>query len=470
MWIAGCAVMSLMILRRRLVTGFSTIKPLDRKERFFSVAAGRLSASSSQEFDVIVVGGGHAGCDAAAAAARTGARTALVTQRLDTIGELSCNPSIGGIGKGHLVREIDALDGLMGKIADEAGIHFRVLNRRKGPAVRGPRAQMDRDLYKAAMQSTLRSYPNLYLFEASVQDLLLDESDTGASVQSLAPLSSDTSKTGLLGSKNGISQQQERLIQSAVGGGRSARIQGVVVQDSDGNKSEILSRAVVITTGTFLRGVLLMGHERYSGGRHLRDSEQVEPPSVGLAQTLARFKFDLGRLKTGTPPRIDGRTINWDVCTIQPSENPVTPFSHLLQFNEEQPPMVKAGTMIDCYQTATNEETHRLVMEYEHLLPQYDGMEGKGNGPRYCPSIYKKVQRFPERNGHNCFLEPEGLKTDLVYPNGMSGYDRCSFCSCMTFVGVRIYDLVWILCSLTSTFFSCLAHTHQRSSSKSCEA
>ena len=386
----------------------------------------RQLASSSlhhEEFDVIVVGGGHAGCDAAAAAARTGAKTALVTQRLDTVGELSCNPSIGGIGKGHLVREIDALDGLIGKVADEAGIHYRVLNRRKGPAVRGPRAQMDRDLYKEAMQSTLKCFPNLHLIEASVQDLILDESKTGASVESLAPFSSaeDISKTtGLLGMKD-VSEQQKRIMEASSIESRKARIHGVVVEDSEGRRSEISSRAVVITTGTFLRGVLMMGHERYSGGRHLRDSEQVEPPSVGLAQTLARFNFPLGRLKTGTPPRLNGDTIDWDICTIQPSEIPAQAFSHLLQFNEEQPPLVAAGKVINCHQTATNEETHRLVMEYEHTLPMYDGMEGKGNGPRYCPSIYKKVQRFPERRGHNCFLEPEGLNTNIVYPNGMSG-------------------------------------------------
>eukprot|EP00980_Cylindrotheca_fusiformis_P021648 scaffold8505_cov130-Cylindrotheca_fusiformis.AAC.14 len=355
---------------------------------------------SHVDYDVIVIGGGHAGCDAAAAAARTGARTALVTQRLDTIGELSCNPSIGGIGKGHLVKEIDALDGLMGNIADEGGIHFRVLNRRKGPAVRGPRAQMDRDLYKQAMINTLKEYPNLHLVEASVQDLLLDES-TRNSMESLAPLAG----------VDNVDPVKDR----------KARIRGVAVEKSDGTKDEILSRAVVITTGTFLRGVLMLGHDRYSGGRHLRDSEQVEPPSVGLAQTLARFDFPLGRLKTGTPARIDGRTINWDILPPQPSEIPATPFSHLRLFNGEQPPLIAANRLITCYQTSTNEETHKLVLKYEDTLPIYDGLDGAGNGPRYCPSIFKKVQRFPERSGHNCFLEPEGLNTDIVYPNGMSG-------------------------------------------------
>jgi len=362
----------------------SRSSPRFGKSRCFALSATGISA----DYDVIVVGGGHAGCDAAAAAARTGAKTALVTQRLDTIGELSCNPSIGGIGKGHLVREIDALDGLMGKVADEAGIHYRVLNRRKGPAVRGPRAQMDRDLYKANMQKILKDYPNLDLVEASVEDLLLEEPSI---------LTLDQSSTN-----------------------SKSQIRGVATEHN-GVKRELTSHAVVITTGTFLRGVLMMGHDRYSGGRHLRDSEEVEPPSVGIAKTLARYGFELGRLKTGTPARIDGKTIDWDILVPQPSEIPATPFSHLLQFNDEQPPMVAQGQVVTCHQTATNEETHKLVMKYEDTLPIYDGMDGSGNGPRYCPSIFKKVQRFPERTGHNCFLEPEGLSTDIVYPNGMSG-------------------------------------------------
>jgi tRNA uridine 5-carboxymethylaminomethyl modification enzyme len=395
--------------------------------------------SQSKSYDVVVIGGGHAGTEAATAAARTGARTLLLTQKISTLGELSCNPSIGGIGKGHLVREIDALQGVMGEVADMSGIHFRMLNRRKGPAVRGPRGQMDRDLYKSNMQDYLlrgeengvAGIENLDILEASAEDLILDE---GNEIETLAPLAdpndaSDFSSNG--GEAGRLLKAKASSSAKANVSNRRARIRGVVAFDSETkSRIEIQSTTVVLTTGTFLRGVLMIGHDRYSGGRHLRDSEEVEPPSVGLALTLERFGFPLGRLKTGTPPRLDGRTIDWDRCNIQPSERPAQPFSHIRQSRGEEPPLAAANTLIDCYQTATNEETHKLVMEYAHLLPQYDGMDGKGNGPRYCPSIYKKVERFAERNSHNSFLEPEGLNTHIVYPNGMSGPCECLFCYC----------------------------------------
>lgn len=373
--------------------------------------------SADNYYDVVVIGGGHAGCEAATAAARTGAKTALLTQNISTVGELSCNPSIGGIGKGHLVREVDALGGVIGDVADHAGIHFRMLNRRKGPAVRGPRGQMDRDIYKNKMQEVLLNYDNLHVVEGSAEDLILDE---GEGIESLTPFMEPTEDLTLL---NSLSKAKIGSMASAAANkdNRKARIRGVISKNKDGSVTEIQTKCVVITTGTFLRGVLMIGKDRYSGGRHLRDSEEVEPPSVGLAQTLAKFGFPLGRLKTGTPARLDGNTIDWDLCTIQPSENPAQPFSHIRQFLGEQPPNVASGNLIDCYMSRTNEETHKLVMDYAHTLPEYDGLGGKGNGPRYCPSIFKKVERFPDRTGHNSFLEPEGLNTNLVYPNGMSG-------------------------------------------------
>lgn len=336
---------------------------------------------------------------------------------------------------------------IISTVADESGIHFRMLNRRKGPAVRGPRAQMDRDLYKDNMQNFLlgedREYgmENLEILEASADDLLLDE---GEGIETLAPLAdpADVGDDDIGGGSNKnerVRLEQAKALSSAKANvnNRRARIRGVVAIDTNTKERiEIESATVVLTTGTFLRGVLMIGHDRYSGGRHLRDSEEVEPPSVGLALTLERFGFPLGRLKTGTPARLDGKTINWDSCSIQPSERPALPFSHLRQSRGEEPPLAAAGTLIDCYQTATNEETHKIVMEYAHLLPQYDGKDGKGNGPRYCPSIYKKVERFAERNSHNSFLEPEGLNTDIVYPNGMSG--PCEYSCCVVHLLERL--------------------------------
>ena len=311
---------------------------------------------TSRSFDVVVVGGGHAGCEAAAAAARLGARTLLVTQRLDTIGEMSCNPAIGGLGKGHLVREIDALDGVMGRAIDAAGIQFRMLNRRKGAAVRGPRAQADRRLYRQAMQRLLAAQDGLTLRAASVEDLSCDA---------------------------------------------AGRVTGVVLA---GGEIVPVGR-VVLTTGTFLRGLIHIGERRIAAGR------VGEAPAVGMAETLARFGFPLGRLKTGTPPRLDGRTIDWPRLQRQPGDVPPAPFSFLTT--------TIATPQIDCHITYTTPRTHDLIRENLQRSPMYAGTI-TSTGPRYCPSIEDKVVRFAERARHQIFLEPEGLDDDTVYPNGIS--------------------------------------------------
>jgi tRNA uridine 5-carboxymethylaminomethyl modification enzyme len=306
-------------------------------------------------YDVIVIGGGHAGCEAAAAAARVGARTALVTHRFATVGAMSCNPAIGGLGKGHLVREIDALDGLMGRVADEGGIQFRVLNRRKGPAVRGPRAQADRGLYAAAMQRAIRECANLGVIEGEADDLLL-EADAVAGVKL----------------KDG----------RALGAG-----------------------SVVLTTGTFLRGLIHIGEQRTPAGR------VGEAPALGLSATLERLGFALGRLKTGTPPRLDGRSIDWASLEMQPGDEPPEPFSALTERIEN--PQVQCGI------TRTTEATHAIIRANVHRSPMYSG-QIQSRGPRYCPSVEDKIVRFGERDGHQIFLEPEGLDDPTVYPNGIS--------------------------------------------------
>jgi tRNA uridine 5-carboxymethylaminomethyl modification enzyme len=305
-------------------------------------------------FDVIVVGGGHAGCEAAAAAARMGAHTALVTHRFATIGAMSCNPSIGGLGKGHLVREIDALDGLMGRVADAGGIQFRLLNRRKGPAVRGPRAQADRKLYAAAIQAALRATVGLTVVEGEVDDLVTDTTVTGV-----------------------------RL--------KDGRCLGAA--------------AVVLTTGTFLRGLIHIGERQIPAGR------VGEAPALGLSATLTRAGFVLGRLKTGTPPRLDGTTIDWAATELQPGDEPPEPFS-VLTARITNP-------QIQCGITRTTAATHEIIRANVHRSPMYSG-QIQSRGPRYCPSIEDKIVRFGERDGHQIFLEPEGLDDTTVYPNGIS--------------------------------------------------
>jgi tRNA uridine 5-carboxymethylaminomethyl modification enzyme len=310
----------------------------------------------NRKFDVIVVGGGHAGCEAAAAAARMGAKTALLTHKASTIGAMSCNPAIGGLGKGHLVREIDALDGVMGRVIDRAGIQFRMLNASKGPAVRGPRAQADRKLYRLAKQETLQNYPNLTILEGGAEDLVLNS---------------------------------------------AGEITGVI----NGAGEHLGCGAVVITTGTFLRGLIHRGTERTPAGR------VGEAPAVGLARTLETFKLPLGRLKTGTPPRIDGRTIDWAVLEEQPGDTPPVPFSFL---NDKI-----SVPQINCHITYTTAETHKVIRDNLHQAPVYSG-QIQGTGPRYCPSIEDKVVRFAEKERHQIFLEPEGLDDPTVYPNGIS--------------------------------------------------
>jgi tRNA uridine 5-carboxymethylaminomethyl modification enzyme len=306
-------------------------------------------------YDVIVIGGGHAGCEAAAAAARLGARTALVTHKAASIGEMSCNPAIGGLGKGHLVREIDALDGLMGRVADAAGIQFRVLNRSKGPAVQGPRAQADRKLYRQAMQKAIAATDNLEVIEAAAEDLIVD----------------------------------------------GDRVSGIVTGDG----RRLVAGAVVLTTGTFLRGLIHIGDTRIPAGR------MGEAPALGLSERLYGLGLRMGRLKTGTPPRLDGKTIDWDRLQEQPGDTPPVPFSFLTE--------TITTPQVPCHITYTSEETHRIIEANLSRAPMYSGAI-ESVGPRYCPSIEDKVVRFKDRASHQIFLEPEGLDDDTVYPNGIS--------------------------------------------------
>lgn len=307
------------------------------------------------DFDVVVVGGGHAGADAAHVAARAGARTALITLKADSIGVMSCNPAIGGLGKGHLVREIDALDGIMGRVADKAGIQFRLLNRRKGPAVQGPRTQADRKLYRLAVQAELGLLENLQIIEGEVADLI-HQGDA---------------------------------------------VRGVILGDG----SRINAHAVVLTTGTFLRGVIHIGDVSRPGGR------MGDKPSVKLAERIDSYGLPLGRLKTGTPPRLDGKTINWDALEMQPGDDTPTLFSFMSRS--------VSAPQISCGITHTNEKTHEIIRQNLDRSAMYGG-HIDGVGPRYCPSIEDKIVRFAEKTSHQIFLEPEGVDDDTVYPNGIS--------------------------------------------------
>lgn len=308
------------------------------------------------EYDVLVVGGGHAGTEAAGAASRFGARTALVTHSFDAIGTLSCNPAIGGLGKGHLVREIDALDGLMARVADQAGIQFRMLNRRKGPAVRGPRAQADRKLYKKAMQEAIKAQENLHVIEGAAASFIFS---------------------------------------------RDKELKGLTLEDG----REVLGRAIVITTGTFLGGLIHIGEKKIRAGR------MGEAPSLSLAHTLKSLDLPMGRLKTGTPPRLYASSIDWRKTDIQPGDTPPVPFSYMT--SEITVPQVP------CHITRTTKETHKIIEQNLSRSAMYGG-HIEGTGPRYCPSVEDKIVKFADRDSHQIFLEPEGLDDPLIYPNGIS--------------------------------------------------
>ncbi len=339
-----------------------------------------MSMSFSEKYDVVVVGAGHAGCEAAMAAARMGVKTALYTINLDLIAQMSCNPAVGGIAKGHLVREIDALGGVMGEVIDAVGIQFRLLNTSRGPAVWSPRAQADKKLYRAKMRQVLESEPNLRIKQAEVIDLVIEDRSAGILPARSEPASGDLENAGRM---------------------PALRVRGVRLLDG----RTVEAGAVIITTGTFLNGLIHCGENQYPAGR------SGEPPSVLLGEALRRLGFEVGRLKTGTPPRLDARTIDFSRFQVQAGDPIPTPFSFRTKAIT-QPQTV-------CWITYTNAETHRAIRENVHRAPLYSG-QIKGIGPRYCPSIEDKIVKFPDKPQHQIFLEPEGLDTNEIYVNGMS--------------------------------------------------
>ncbi|HEY4009755.1 MAG TPA: FAD-dependent oxidoreductase, partial [Acidobacteriaceae bacterium] len=355
--------------------------------------------SFSEQFDVLIVGAGHAGCEAAAAAARMGLRTALFTLNLDLIAQMSCNPAIGGVAKGHLVREVDALGGIMGEVADACGIQFRLLNTSRGPAVWSPRAQCDKALYRVKMREKLESIENLFIKQAEVVDLVVEGPGPrvqGPEDQSAAPLSAN--------SQNSLLDPGPWSLDPATG-----RVSGVKLRDG----RTIHAGAVVVTTGTFLNGLIHCGEQQYTAGR------SGEPASVLLGESLKKLGLRWCRLKTGTPPRLDGRTIDWARFEEQPGDADPTPFSFRSTPADGSPRWQPPLPQVSCHIATTTPETLKLIRENVHRSPMFTG-QIEGIGPRYCPSIEDKIVRFPDKSSHQFFLEPEGLNTHEVYINGMS--------------------------------------------------